>query len=105
MLTSLLSQLTQTDVSNNKNIYEYLRKWSSLVKDYKSGGAATTIIQWEVFIEGLTGITDVIQKELVTDIDVKPRDMDDDDDETYSSSRVQTEESKVKESSQSTLLD
>ena len=40
---------------------------------------------------------EVIKKELVQDIEQKGREMDADDDETYSSSRVQTEESKTKE--------
>lgn len=41
---------------------------------------------------------EVIRKEWVQDIELKGREMDADDDETYSSSRVQTEESKSKES-------
>ena len=48
---------------------------------------------------------EVIRKEWVQDIELKGREMDADDDETYSSSRVQTEESKSKEINQALIID
>lgn len=53
------------------------------------------MLQWEVLCEGLGASSEVIKRELVQDIEYKGREMDADDDETYSSTRVQTEESKT----------
>ncbi len=61
------------------------------------------MLQWEVLCEGLGASSEVIKRELVQDIEYKGREMDADDDETYSSTLVQTEESKTS-TSHSTIL-
>lgn len=61
------------------------------------------MLQWEVLCESIG--QEVIKKEWVQDIEQKGREMDADDDETYSSSRVQLEESKSKEANQTLIID